>query len=261
MIATPSALHAEQAIAALERGLPVFCQKPLGITAAETRAVVAAARRADRLLGVDFCYRELAAARKLKTVVETGAIGSVFAADLVFHNAYGPDKEWFYDLQLAGGGCVIDLGIHLVDLALWVLGFPRVDEVAARLFHAGRPLSHERVGEDYAVVDLTLAGGAALRLACSWNLHAGRDSVIEATFHGTDGGVSLRNVGGSFYDFVADRFSGTSRTRLSEPPDDWGGRAAIAWAQRVGSGERFDASAERLVEVSEVVDRIYGRSA
>jgi predicted dehydrogenase len=48
----------------------------------------------------------------------------VFAVDLVFHNAYGPDKPWFYDPELSGGGCVMDLGVHLVDLALWSLDFP-----------------------------------------------------------------------------------------------------------------------------------------
>ncbi|HEX6616513.1 MAG TPA: Gfo/Idh/MocA family oxidoreductase, partial [Gemmatimonadales bacterium] len=59
VIATPSALHAEQSIGALERGLAVFCQKPLARTAAETRAVVEAARRADRLLAVDLSYRHV----------------------------------------------------------------------------------------------------------------------------------------------------------------------------------------------------------
>ena len=124
VIATPSALHAEQSIRALERGAAVFCQKPLGRTAAETRAVVDAARAADRLLGVDLSYRFTAGMRRIREVVRSGALGRVYAADLVFHNAYGPDKPWFYDPALSGGGCVMDLGVHLVDLALWTLGFP-----------------------------------------------------------------------------------------------------------------------------------------
>jgi predicted dehydrogenase len=261
VIATPSALHAEQAIEALDRGLPVFCQKPLALTAVETREVVEAARRADRLLRVDFCYRELDAARRLKEIVDAGALGRVFAADLVFHNAYGPDKSWFYDVAQAGGGCVIDLGIHLVDLALWLLGFPRVEGVASRLFSGGRPLeAGERVGEDYALADVRLDGGAMVRLACSWRAHAGRDCEISATFYGTDGAVSLRNVDGSFYDFVGERLMGTTAELLSSPPDDWGGRAAVAWATRVAAGGRFDPCAEQYVRVAEVVDRIYGRA-
>lgn len=109
VIATPSASHAAQSIAALERGLAVFCQKPLGRDEAEVRAVVAAARRADRLLGLDLSYRGADGMRRIRDLVAGGELGSVFAADLVFHNAYGPDKPWFYDRALSGGGCVMDL--------------------------------------------------------------------------------------------------------------------------------------------------------
>jgi hypothetical protein len=67
----------------------------------------------------------------------------------------------------------------------------------------------------------------------------------------------LRNVGGSFYDFAARRFAGTASELLVEPPDAWGGRAAADWAIRLGKDARFDPEAERLVDVAEVLDRIY----
>ena len=259
VIATPSALHAEQSIAALERGMAVFCQKPLGRTAPETRRVVDAARAADRLLGVDFSYRFTEGMRRVREIVQTGEVGEVFAADLVFHNAYGPDKPWFYDPARSGGGCVMDLGIHLVDLALWTLGFPKVEGVSSRLFAGGQPLRAQPEGvEDYALARLDLKTGASVELACSWNLHAGQDAVISASFHGTKGGAKFRNVGGSFYDFTAERFRGTRRETLTEPPDDWSGRAIVDWASRLAAGERFDPAAERLVEVAEVLDRVYG---
>jgi predicted dehydrogenase len=260
VIATPSAQHAEQSIAALERGLAVFCQKPLGRTAAEVRRVVDAARAADRLLGVDLSYRHTSALRAMRGLVAAGEIGTVYAADLVFHNAYGPDKPWFYDPRLSGGGCVMDLGIHLVDLALWMLGFPAVEEVGARLFAGGRPLGADpdRV-EDYALARLDLAGGATAQVACSWNLPAGRDAVISAAFYGTGGGVRMSNVGGSFYDFVAERHRGTQRETLASPPDDWGGRAVVDWAARLAGGARFDPAAEEYVTVARVLDRVYGR--
>jgi predicted dehydrogenase len=246
VIASPSALHAEQAIAALERGLAVFCQKPLGRTAEETRWVVEAARRADRLLGVDLSYRFAEAFRRAREVVRSGALGEVYAADLAFHNAYGPDKPWFHDPQLAGGGCLIDLGLHLVDLALWTLDLDGFERVEGRL--VGRPVEH------YASAQLD-----HIRIACSWNLHAGRDAVIEASFYGTDGGVSVRNVDGSFYDFRADLHRGTSSEPLAEPPDAWGGRAAVDWARRLGEGARYDPEVEQAVRVAEVLDRIYAR--
>jgi predicted dehydrogenase len=241
VIATPSALHAEQAIVAIDRGLPVFVQKPLGRTAEEVRAVLAAAERADVLVGVDLSYRHAEAFRAAREHAR-----DVFAADLVFHNAYGPDKPWFRDPALAGGGCVIDLGIHLVDLAVWILDLDPA-EVRARLH--GEPV------ETWATAELD-----HVRIACSWNANAGRDAVIEATFHGADESVRVTNVDGSFYDFRCEVLRGTSRETLVEPPDDWSGRAAVAWACRVAAGERFDAAeAAELVRVAEILDRVYGR--
>ena len=258
VIATPSALHAEQAMRAVGAGMAVSCQKPLGRDAAECSAVLAAARRADRLVGVDLSYRHLAAVRAMRTVIAEGGIGDVYAVDLVFHNAYGPDKSWFTDRRLSGGGCVIDLGIHLVDLAHWLLDGPEVAGVTSRLFAHGRPLAPgSEAVEDHAVARLDLQGGAVVNLACSWFLPAGREAVIEATFYGTEGAVSLQNVGGSFYDFRAERWHGTTREVLVEPPDPWGGRAVVAWAEQLAAGAGYDDEVESVVEVARVLDRIY----
>src|SRR3954451_16657823 len=77
VIATPSALHAEQAATALARGLAVFCQKPLGRNAAEVERVIATAAAADRLLGADFCYRTLEGVRRIRELVDDGALGRI----------------------------------------------------------------------------------------------------------------------------------------------------------------------------------------
>ena len=259
VIATPSAQHAAQSIAALGAGAAVFCQKPLSRTAVEARKVVDWALAADRLLGIDLSYRHTRAMKAIVDLVQSGALGRLFAVDLTFHNAYGPDKPWFYDRKLSGGGCVIDLGVHLVDLALWVLGFPQVTDVRGTLSSGGVPLESGAV-EDYATAQFS-AGGADIRLACSWRLHAGQDAVIEAAFYGTEGGAALRNVGGSFFDFTADRFRGTTTTRLIDPPDDWGGGAAVAWARRLAVSRDFDPQAEQFVRLAGVLDDIYASAA
>jgi len=260
VIATPSAMHAEQSIHVLKRGAAVFCQKPLGRNAAEVRAVVDAARQADRLLCVDLSYRFTEGMRRIREIVASGELGHIYAVDLVFHNAYGPDKPWFYDPALSGGGCVMDLGVHLVDLALWTLNNPGIGAISAKLFAGGQPLedSISQV-EDYAVATVELDTGAVVQLACSWRLQAGCDAVISATFYGTQGGASLRNVNGSFYDFTAERYWGTARETLTTPPDEWGGRAAADWASRLAAGERFDPAADEFVTIARVLDRIYGR--
>ncbi|WP_332813229.1 Gfo/Idh/MocA family protein [Ramlibacter sp.] len=260
VIATPSALHAGQALQVLERRIAVFCQKPLARTGAETRAIVAAARKADRLLGCDLSYRHTEAMRRIRNCVVEGGIGAVYAADLVFHNAYGPNKGWARDMALAGGGCAIDLGTHLVDLALWVLGFPDVRQVGSRLYAHGRPLARGAAEcEDYALVQLDLAGGIVVRLACSWDFPAGCDAIIEAHFHGSAGSASMRNRGGSFHDFVAEHCRGAHRTLLAEPPDAWGGRAIVDWARRLGAGARYSPAIESIARVAGVLDAVYAR--
>ncbi|HJV64409.1 MAG TPA: Gfo/Idh/MocA family oxidoreductase [Geomonas sp.] len=261
VIATPSAGHSTQAVRALESGLAVFCQKPLGRTCGEARRVVDAARAADRLISVDFSYRFTEGIQKMRQLVTSGDLGHVYAADLVFHNAYGPDKPWFYDADLSGGGCLIDLGSHLVDLALWFFDFPELRSVSSSIFAGGERLKGgtSRV-EDYAVLSIVLETGSVIRVACSWNASAGRDAVIESTLYGTKGGACFRNVDGSFYNFVAERYRGTSRETIALPPDDWGGRAAVAWARKLRlEGPSFDPAAEKLVEVAAVLDAAYGR--
>jgi predicted dehydrogenase len=114
--------------------------------------------------------------------------------------------------------------------------------------------------KDFCLATLELNGGAVARLACSWFSHEGRDAVIDATFRGRDGALSMHNVDGSFYDFAAELRQGTAATQIAGGPDAWGGRAAVEWARRLATGECYDArGAEQLAAVAATLDRIYGR--
>lgn len=258
IIATPSALHATQSLQAIRQGKAVFCQKPLGRNKAETLEVVEAAKKHDVLLGVDFSYRHTQGIRKLKEVIDSGELGDIYGVNLVFHNAYGPDKSWYFDPALAGGGCVMDLGVHLIDLALWLFKNPSVAEVHSQLFSKGKVItSLDQEVEDYAIAQFMLNDKTAVQLSCSWNLPAGCDAVIEASFYGSKGGVSFKNIDGSFYDFKTERFHGTSREQISSPPDDWGGKAAVAWAEALAKGNKFDEEAYDFVATASVIDEIY----
>jgi len=261
VIATPNELHAAQALAALESGRAVFCQKPLARTAPETRRIIAAAQRADRLLGVDLSYRWVTGVPKVRELVQSGALGRIHVIDLVFHNAYGPDKPWFYDVAQSGGGCAIDLGTHLVDLALWTLGFPVVEKITSRLYADGTVLTlPARQVDDHTIAQIDLCNGPTVRLACSWRSSAGQSCAIEAAWYGTSGGAVLRNLGGSFYDFAVEWRQGTRCAPLGSLPDAWGGRAIVNWAERLACGSRFDPEAETLANVADVIDAVYGRS-
>ena len=261
VISTPSALQAEQTIAALNRGLAVFCQKPLARNGDEVATVIDAARRADRLLGVDLSYRHVEAFTTMRSLVLSGALGTVFAADLAFHISGGPGKPWFYDRALSGGGCLIDLGIHLVDVALWIFRGP-VTSVSSALYAEGHRLKPgAQAIEDHASVRLELSSGSIVNLACSWKVHAGQGAVIQATFYGTNGGAALRNLNGSFTEFRAERFAGTTRQLLAQPPDPWEGRAILAWIRQLQESARYDPAIETREEVARIIDRIYGEPA
>ncbi len=258
VIATPNGLHASQAIACLEQGLAVFCQKPLATTLNDVRRVLAAARVADRLLGIDFCYRHISGMHELRRRLTSGAIGEILAIDLTFHNAYGPDKSWCRDRILAGGGCLLDLGVHLLDLALWVQGMPPTERVRSRLFANGQPVQGcDGALEDLAYAEFIQANGAIVRLGCSWFAHIGQPARIQMEITGTHGGASWCNVDGSFYDFDVHWFEGTNRERLGMSRDDWGARALGAWLQQLRISNRFDAEAEHIVRSASLIEEVY----
>jgi predicted dehydrogenase len=261
VIATPSAMHARQSMEALKAGKAVFCQKPLGRTAKEVEQVVEASREANKLLSVDLSYRYTKAFKAVYDTIQKGEIGDIFAVDLIFHNAYGPDKEWFYDIKRSGGGCVMDLGIHLVDLALWSLDFPEIKDVQSRLYHKGQKLtSFEEHVEDFASVAMTSEKDQVINLECSWHVSAGKDAIIEATFYGTKGGASFKSINGSFYDFKAEKYHGTQTETLVTPPDEWSGRAGVVWVENLLQNDTFDEkTATQFIKTAQVIDRIYGR--
>ena len=256
VIATPNGAHAAQALRCFERGVPVFCQKPLATTAADAHRVITAAQEADRLLGIDFCYRHVNGMSELKRRIQAGAFGDLVSIDLTFHNAYGPDKQWCFDRAAAGGGCLLDLGVHLLDLAQWWQGGPSFDLVSARRFTQGRASGREEI-EDQAYVELQQDNGAIVRLACSWHAQIGCDAVIEARILGSQGGAIWRNVNGSFYDFELFACRGAQRESLAHGPDDWGPRALSTWAHQLARDPRFDAEALDIARSADLIDAIY----
>lgn len=261
VIATPNALHYSQCMMALTNGIPVFCQKPLARTHQECREIVNAAQKADKLLGVDMSYRFTDGMQKIYNLIRNNDLGEVYSADLVFHNAYGPDKEWFYNPRLSGGGCVIDLGIHLVDLALWILDFPKVSKVTSALYSGGKLISiPAEICEDFASVQIETENGSTIRLTCSWNLPAGKDAEIKAAFYGTKAAAVFENINGSFYDFQAFLCHGTSRQVISSPPDDWGAEALVSWVNELSRSSSFNTEISNHLKVADIIDMIYGRT-
>lgn len=126
IVASPAGFHAAQSIALLRRGMHVFCEKPMARSAAECEAMIEAARDAGRLLGIGHFKRFFPATRQIRELIEAQTFGRL----VDFHFFDGGKFGWpaqsrtLFDRQAGGGGVLIDIGVHALDLALWWFGEP-----------------------------------------------------------------------------------------------------------------------------------------
>ncbi len=258
---SPRAEHGGACLAAIAAGRAIFCHAPLSRTATEVRALIAAARAKDVRLGAELGLRHTRALELVRELIEDGSLGEVFAAELVFHSAYGPDAPPQPERRRAGGGALIELGSPLLDAALWCLDFPEVLAVAGDAHRDGRRLpADDEALEDHASGLLQLAGGTTLQLACSWRASIGADARLRLTFLGTRGGAELADVDGSPHRLSAARLRGSARDPLGPASDDGRGRALVRWARALGEARSFAPEALRGWEESAAaLDRWCGR--
>ena len=181
------------AVAALEAGKHVLREKPMSVDIAGAEAMVAAARASGRLLSVNQHMRFDRTTLALRDAVASGALGDVYLADvrMTRQNGIPGYGSWFTNRDLAGHGALFDIGVHMLDLALFVLGFPEVVAVkgylGARLGESGVGLGtwgidRGRAGrfdvDDTATATLTLAGGGQIRLHVAWAAFAPAEQRI-----------------------------------------------------------------------------------
>ena len=125
-VCSPNRFHAEHAIAALEAGANVLLEKPAALSLKEIAAIKRAVRRSGRLLAVGFSHRFQRGNQRMRQLVQEGAIGEPYMIRLrLAHTGPLPGwakSDWFYDPRLAGGGAMLDMGIHMIDQALWLMG-------------------------------------------------------------------------------------------------------------------------------------------
>lgn len=260
VIATPNAMHKAQILNALSKNKGVFCQKPLATTTQDTLEILQSAKENDCLLMTDLSYRHTHSLRKIKALIDSGDLGEVYAANFTFHNASGPDKSWYYDPALSGGGCMMDLGVHLIDSLYWLFPEVKIAQLSSNLFVRGQQLCDpDNQVEDFAMANITFANGLTTQLNCSWNLSIGKEAIIEMNFYGTKGGATFRNVNGSIYDFKSEHYKGTRRQVLSLPPDDWGGKDAAQWATLLANKNEYLHETDNYLKTAQMLDRIYKR--
>ncbi len=206
-VATPNALHHPITIAALAAGKHVFCEKPLALDTAEAREMVAAAIAHDRVLEVAFNHRRRADVQYAKRYLDEVGIGRIYHARASWKRRAGIPglRSWFTSKRMAGGGALIDLGPHVLDSLLFLLGERKVVAVSAvahgELGRAGYGAMDrtEQMANDtgaFEVEDLASAllrfdDGSSAAFEITWAGHTVDDEDISIELLGVDGGLRL----------------------------------------------------------------------
>jgi predicted dehydrogenase len=207
-IATPTTLHAPIAVAALDAGMHVLCEKPMAENADTARLMVEAAERNDRVLDVSFNHRRRGHVQVLKKMIDAGVLGKIYYAKVGWLRREGIPGlgSWFTRRAISGGGPLMDLGVHMLDIALYLLDEPRVRAVTAATYAEFGPRGKgssfspfmRKTGvepgafdvEDLSTAFVRLQGGGTLLLESSWAQWIPKDHCY-VMLYGSEGGASI----------------------------------------------------------------------
>jgi predicted dehydrogenase len=268
-IATPNKYHLPLALAAFEAGCHVLCEKPMALNAAEASEMLAAAEKAGKRLMINFSFRFTEQSMALKRQVETGAIGEVYFARTVWHRRRGlPGRGWFGQKALSGGGPLIDLGVHRLDLALWLMGYPQPVWMMGSTYNPiGSAAAKEKNVafdvEDLAVGLVKFANGATLELEASWAANIKEAEHMETRLYGTLGGLVQRNLDET-YKFEAELYverNGAHFDMQLHPPFPPVPTSMYHFVESILSGASHIATGAEGLLVMEILDALYQSAA
>jgi predicted dehydrogenase len=195
---------------ALENGKQVICEKPLGRNAGEAEAMVRAAARHERILKVGFNHRHHPALWQAHELAQSGKIGPLMSIRAAYGHGGRPgyDQEWRANADLAGGGELLDQGVHIVDLCRWFLGdFSQVSGMLGTWFWQVAPL------EDNGFALLRTAAGQIATIHTSWTQWK---NLFRFEIFGQNGYLLAEGLGGSY---GVERLTLGIRRQESGPPD------------------------------------------
>jgi predicted dehydrogenase len=269
-VCTPNKFHKDLTLAAFAAGCHVLCEKPMAMNAGEGREMLAAAQRAGRRLMINFSYRFSAQSRALKAQVDAGLFGDFYFGRTVWHRRRGMPGfgGWFGTKALAGGGPLIDLGVHRLDLALWLMGYPRPTWVLGSTFDPIARALAERSGKAFDVEDLAAAlirfdNGATLVLEASWAANIREAELMETRLLGTKAGLLQHNLDEG-YRFDAHVFMEQNGAQFDLRVNPATGEAPSAmhdYAEAILNETPHPAPGEEGLIVMEILDAIYASAA
>ncbi len=278
VIAVPNRWHKELAIAALEAGKDVLLEKPMGMNRSECAAINRIVDAKGRILQIGMANRFSAVGQAAKPIISGGELGHIYHAKALLYRRRGVPGlgGWFTTKAVSGGGVLIDNGVHLIDLALWLMGFPQVTRVSGKVYEffgkrmkdyiyetmwAGPPnLEGLCDVEDSAHALIHFAGGATLDLQVAWaiNIPTKLESSLMG-FFGDRGGLTFE-LFGDHLNLATEHNRRNVDTRVNVPEIDQFAQQMLSFAKSVQAREFPIATGQQGELVQSILDAIYESS-
>jgi predicted dehydrogenase len=268
-VCLPNTLHAPVAIDCLQAGKHVLCEKPLSTSAAIAQTIADAADASGKNCMVGQVNRFRNDARYLKEVVQSGSLGELYYTHAGWLRKRGiPGMGgWFTTKKMSGGGPLIDIGVHLLDLAWWLNGCPRPIAASAATYAKFGPAGRGNWGapssggtfdvEDLAVGLIRFDNGLTINLEVSWALNTRQENEMWVQLYGDRGGAEWGEPTGIFTE-IAGR---SSNSEVSTPPNDpWQGEMQH-FIDSILDNTKPDPDAAQGVAIMKMLDAIYDSAA
>ena len=242
-LVTPNYLHKDQILQALEAGKHVLCEKPLALNGTEAREILAVSKKSKARVGMIFNYRFIPAIQKAKAIIDEGRIGQVYSfRGEYFHTGYqDPNRpfNWRMDFDRSGGGALVDLGVHILDLLRFLLGDFSTVRADVQTFIKERPTGDPSgtrakvTVDDAAWLQCTLVNGAKGSVEVS-RFATGTLDDLNVTIHGSKGSLMYKLMDPGYLYFYDEAQKNNGWSRL-EPMQHFPGakipnpRSVIGW--------------------------------
>lgn len=270
-VCTPNHKHAEITIAALEKGKDVLCEKPAARTFAEAKSMLEAKRRTGRLLQIGVVNRFNTGVNKIKQLIDEGALGDVYHVYVSFraHRSIPGLGGDFTTKAIAGGGALIDWGVHFLDIVMYCAGDPAARTVSAETFSKLGVNMDEYVyvnmwaqigkkGGTYDVDDsltaLVRTDGPVLTVHGAWAQNIGEGEMF-IDFMGDKGGIRL--MYGSDFTLWTTHNGMLTKTTYQFKPSNHFDNEINAFLESIGNRKENAASIENAVLTSELMQAMY----
>lgn len=267
--------HAPASIAALKAGKHVLCEKPLSMNTPEAKEIERAAKESGKLLMVGFVRRFGKNTKILKDFIDKGYLGDIYYAKTSCIRRCGNPCGWFSDKKRSGGGPLIDLGVHMIDLVRFLMGKPKAISVSGAAFNNIGPRNNIKAFsrynpvdvddycdvEDLAVAMIRFDNGAVLSVETSFSQNI-KEDVLSLELFGTKSGAMMEpklELYSELEDYLVDitpRYTEDANTFIANFKNE-----TAHFIDCITNGTKCLNPVEDGVEMMKILDAIYESAA